>query len=211
MGYGVVPIKISDILSSDNREIRFVLYGTAQSYNTSNYAIPVPKDSDEKYPFISRATLCYFPECVRAQGVDYTSRELSIKFGRINSKGNIDDINENVQDEAGSYVNERKSRREFRKWENTKFISKILKNNKPLKSYEDRLWGISIISKERLSSVMKADINFGVVITLREINGVNRIQDFITNCMLRGWIVNEISMENRIELFNKNQEEIFLE
>ena len=211
MGYGVVPIKISDILSSDNREIRFVLYGTAQSYNTSNYAIPVPKDSDEKYPFISRATLCYFPECVRAQGVDYTSRELSIKFGRINSKGNIDDINENVQDEAGSYVNERKSRREFRKWENTKFISKILKNNKPLKSYEDRLWGISIISKERLSSVMKADINFGVVITLREINVVNRIQDFITNCMLRGWIVNEISMENRIELFNKNQEEIFLE
>ena len=190
---------------------KFVLYGTAQSYNTSNYAIPVPKDSDEKYPFISRATLCYFPECVRAQGVDYTSRELSIKFGRINSKGNIDDINENVQDEAGSYVNERKSRREFRKWENTKFISKILKNNKPLKSYEDRLWGISIISKERLSSVMKADINFGVVITLREINGVNRIQDFITNCMLRGWIVNEISMENRIELFNKNQEEIFLE
>ena len=108
-------------------------------------------------------------------------------------------------------MNERKSRREFRKWENTKFISKILKNNKPLKSYEDRLWGISIISKERLSAVMKADINFGVVITLREINGVNRIQDFITNCMLRGWIVNEISMENRIELFNKNQEEIFLE
>ena len=196
------------------------MHGTPTKVERGNRAFPVsdhasditaPKDSDEKYPFISRATLCYFPECVRAQGVDYTSRELSIKFGRINSKGNIDDINENVQDEAGSYVNERKSRREFRKWENTKFISKILKNNKPLKSYEDRLWGISIISKERLSSVMKADINFGVVITLREINGVNRIQDFITNCMLRGWIVNEISMENRIELFNKNQEEIFLE
>ena len=208
IGYGIVPIKISEILSSENGEIRFILYGTAQSYNTSNYAIPVPKDSDDRYPFISRATLCYFPECERSQGVDYTSRELSLRFGRINSKGSIDDINENIQDDNGSHVDERKSRSEFRKWENTKFISKVLKKNRPMKSYEERMWGISIISKERLTSAMKNDINFGVVITLREIYGVNRIQEFITGCMIRGWIVNEINMENRVELYHSNQEEI---
>ena len=71
------------------------MYGTSSSYITSNYSIPVPRDSDNKYPFIARATLCYFPECSRAQGVDYTSRELSLRFGRVNEKGEIDDINAN--------------------------------------------------------------------------------------------------------------------
>ncbi|MCM1056811.1 MAG: S8 family peptidase [Firmicutes bacterium] len=208
IGYGIVPIKISDILESDNQEIRFVLYGTASSYITSNYSIPVPRDSDNKYPFIARAALCYFPQCSRVQGVDYTSRELSLRFGRVNRKGEIDDINENTQDEEGVAVDERKSRRDFRKWENTKFISKILKKNRALNSYDERLWGISIVSKERLTNAMTSDLNFGVVITLREINGVNRIQDFITACTLRGWIVNEIKIENRLTLYNKNQEEI---
>ena len=211
IGYGIVPIKISDILESDNREIRFVLYGTANSYITSNYAIPVPRDSDNKYPFIARATMCYFPQCSRIQGVDYTSRELSLKFGRVKDKGEIDDINENIQDEAGHAVDERKSRKEFRKWENTKFISKVLKKNRALNSYDERLWGISIVSKERLTTSMTSNLNFGVVVTLREINGVNRIQDFITACTLRGWIVNEINLENKLTLYNKNQEEIILE
>lgn len=208
IGYGIVPIKISDILESDNREIRFVLYGTASSYITSNYSIPVPRDSDNKYPFIARATLCYFPQCSRVQGVDYTSRELSLRFGRVNGKGEIVDINENIQDESGHAVDERQSRKDFRKWENTKFISKILKKNRALNSYDERLWGISIVSKERLTTSMSSNLNFGIVVTLREINGVNRIQDFITACTLRGWIVNEINLENRLTLYNKNQEEI---
>ena len=208
IGYGIVPIRISDILGSDNREIRFVLYGTASSYITSNYSIPVPRDSDNKYPFIARATLCYFPQCSRVQGVDYTSRELSLRFGRVNGKGEIVDINENIQDEVGHAVDERQSRKDFRKWENTKFISKILKKNRALNSYDERLWGISIVSKERLTTSMSSNLNFGVVVTLREINGVNRIQDFITACTLRGWIVNEINLENRLTLYNKNQEEI---
>ncbi len=208
IGYGIVPIKISDILESDNREIRFVLYGTASSYVTSNYSIPVPRDADNKYPYIARAALCYFPQCSRTQGVDYTSRELSLKFGRVNRNGNIDDINENIQDDIGYAVDERKSRKEFRKWENTKFISKILKKNRSLTSYDERLWGISITSKERLAASITSNLNFGVVVTLREINGVNRIQDFIMACTLRGWIVNEINLENRLTLYNKNQEEI---
>lgn len=208
LGYGVVPIDIQKILSTNSEEIKFVVYGTSESYKTTNYAIPVPRDEDDKYPFIARATLCYFPECSRSQGVDYTSRELSIQFGRINSKGKIDDINENVQDDTGSRVTERQSRKEFRKWENTKFISKILKNNKAIKSYDERLWGLAITSKERLTSKTGKQLNFGAVITLREINGINRIQDFIQACTLRGWIVNEIDVQNRIDVYNSNQEEI---
>lgn len=208
LGYGIVPIKIKDVLESENREIKFILSGNSDSYLTSNYAIPVPRDSDDKYPFVSRATMCYFPICSRNQGVDYTSRELSLKFGRINAKGNIDDINDNTQDDAGHAVDERQSRKEFRKWENTKFISKLLKNNKSLKSYDERMWGISITSKERLATSTNESLNFGIVITLREINNINRIHDFIAACTLRGWIVNEIKIDNKISLYNKNQEEL---
>lgn len=211
LGYGVVPINIEKILSTDNDEIKFLIYGTSESYKTTNYGIPIPKDRDDKYPFIARATMCYFPGCSRAQGIDYTKRELSLKFGRVKSDGKIDDINENVQDEEASHVDERQSRKDFRKWENTKFISRTLKQNRALKSYEDRLWGITVTSKERLDTQMQNGLNFGAVITLKEIKGVNRIEDFITACKLRGWIVNEINIKNQIEIYNSNQEEIIFE
>jgi hypothetical protein len=210
-GYGTVPIRIEDVISTRSDEIRFVVYGSSESYRTTNYTIPVPKDEDGKYPYIARATLCYFPECSRVQGVDYTNRELSLQFGRIKDNGTIEDINDNTQDQEGAYTDERLSRKEFRKWENTKFISKMLKNNRPLKSYQDRLWGIAITSKERLSSRTKRGLNFGAVITLREVNGVNRIQDFIRACTIRGWIVNELDVEQRIEIYNSNQQEIYFE
>ena len=212
IGYGIVPINIEKVLSADSEEIKFVLYGTSESYKTSNYAIPIPKDQNEYYPYIARAVLCYFPECSRLQGVDYTNRELSLSFGRIDSKGRIKDINDNIQDENDAYIDERKSRKEFRKWENTKFISRELKkNNKPGKSYGDRLWGLTVVSKDRLSTKITRGLNFGVVITLREIMGVNRIDDFIKACTLRGWIVNRLDIQNQIDVYNANQEEITFE
>ena len=211
LGYGIVPIDIKKILSTQNDEIKFLIYGSSESYKTSNYAIPVPRDEDNKYPYVARATMCYFPECSRAQGVDYTNRELSITFGIIDDKGKIKDINENIQDEDGSYVNERQSRKDFRKWENTKFISTILKKNRPKQSYGDRLWGMVITSKERLSTRMNNHLHFGAVITLKELHGVNRINDFVKACTLRGYIVNELDIRNRVDIYNDIQEEIHLE
>lgn len=213
LGYGVVPVDIRKIVETESDEIRFVVYGTSDSYRTANYAIPVPKDDDNKYPYVARATLCYFPECSRTQGVDYTDRELSLKFGRIvDDKGKISDINDNVQDDADSRMDERQSRKEFRKWDNTKFISRIVKNrNKPVKSYDDRLWGLSVTSKERLSTQMRVPLNFGVVVTLKEVNGINRIEDFIKACTLRGWIVNRIEVQNQLDIYASSQEEIHFE
>ena len=209
VGYGIVPIDIQNVLSTNNDEIKFVVYGTSESYKTANYSIPVPRDEDNKYPYVARATLCYFPECSRTQGVDYTNRELSLAFGRIKNDGTIEDINDNVQDENGAHVDERKSRAEFRKWENTKFISTVLKDSlKPRKSYGERLWGMTVTSKERLSTRMKKHLNFGAVITLKELNGINRIDDFVKACTLRGFIVNRLDVQNRIEIYNSTQEEI---
>lgn len=211
IGYGIVPIDIRKIVETEGDEIKFVVYGTSAAYRTANYAIPVPKDADKKYPFVARATLCYFPGCTRAQGVDYTNRELSLKFGRINDKGKIIDINQNNQDDPYCNTDERQSRKEFRKWDNTKFISRIIKRNKPMKSYDDRLWGITVTSKERLKSRMEDNLNFGVVITLKEINGINRIEDFINACNLRGWIVNKINVQNMLDIYVSAQEEIYFE
>ncbi len=211
LGYGIVPIDINDIVSSGSDEIKFIISGSSISYKTTNYAIPVPKDDEAKYPYISRATLCYFPKCSRLQGVDYTNRELSIKFGRIKSDGTIQDINHNTQDDPNSFNDERTSRREFRKWDNTKFISSLLNKNKPLKSYDDRLWGFSITSKGRLTSRIDEGLHFGVVITMKEVTGINRIDDFIKACTLRGWIVNKIDVQNKVEVYNKIQEEITFE
>ena len=211
VGYGVVPIDIRDIVQTQNSEIRFVVYGSSEAYRTYNYEIPVPKDESENYPYIARATMCYFPKCTRNQGVDYTNRELSMKFGRMNPNGKIVDINENVQGNEGVLVDERSARNEFMKWENTKIASNVLKNNRPLKSYGGGFWGLSILSVERLDSKTKEQLKFGVVITLREIKGINRIRDFIDACILRGYIVNELDIDARLEIKAKAEEEIDLQ
>ena len=38
--------------------------------------------------------------------------------------------------------------------------------------------------------------------------GENRIDDFIKLCMLRGWVVNQIDVENQVDIYNKAEEEI---
>ena len=55
------------------------------------------------------------------------------------------------------------------------------------------------------------ELNFGIVITLREINGINRIQDFIRACNMRGYIVSELNIQNQLEIYNINQEELTFE
>lgn len=82
IGYGVVPIRIEDVISTPEDEIKFMINGVSEEYETYNYNIPIP-EKDGKQPFVSKATLCYFPNCSRNQGVDYTNTEMDIHFGRI--------------------------------------------------------------------------------------------------------------------------------
>ena len=80
-----------------------------------------------------------------------------------------------------------------------------------IKSYDERLWGFSVVSKERLSTKMQGSLSFAAVVTLKEIKGINRIQDFITACSLRGYIVNQLDINAQVEVYNTNQEEITFE
>lgn len=214
IGYGIVPIKISDILKTKNDEIRFFMNGTIDKYETYTYSIPVPSFM-EKFPYFARATLCYFPRCSRNQGVDYTDTEMDIHFGRVREgkKGpEIKSINNNNQDVDGHHLYEGPARLLYRKWDNIKHISETVSPRARAKEkYGAGLWGLSIKIKERLSYASDKDMQFGVVITLKEMNGINRIDDFIKLCMIRGWIVNQIDVDTRVDIYAKAEENIELE
>ena len=70
---------------------------------------------------------------------------------------------------------------------------------------------MSVKTIERLKIGDGYGIRFGVVVTLKELNGVNRIEDFIQQAELRGWIVNRLQVEAQVELYNSLNEEIKFE
>ena len=67
---------------------------------------------------------------------------------------------------------------------------------------------MSVKTIERLRKRDGDRIRFGVVVTLKEINGVNRIDDFIRQALLRGWLVNELRVETQVDIYNRLNEEI---
>jgi hypothetical protein len=214
IGYGIVPTNINDIVKSNDDEIKFILSDTSEKYTAYNYNIPIPTDNNQ-HPYIARVTLCYFPHCLRNQGVDYTSTEFNVKFGRIkrvkdkdgNDKEEIQSINGDEQDNIGSYITEKTGRGSYRKWDNTKHIRESFTGkNKAKKAYQNKMWGISITSKERIRERHGQGVNFGIVITVKEIKGVNRIEDFIQQSLLKGWLVNRINVEQRIDIYNSAEE-----
>lgn len=46
---------------------------------------------------------------------------------------------------------------------------------------------------------------------LKEMNGVNRTDDFIKICMARGWLVNQLDIENQLDIYAKAEEDIVFE
>lgn len=211
IGHGVVPKRIEDVVNTSNDEIQFIISGISEEYDTYNYRIPVPIHQN-KHPFIAKATLCYFPHCNRSQGVDYTNTELDIQFGRIKDNG-IKSIDNNYQDRKGHYTWEKDARMNYRKWDNVKHIREIVKSrNIPRDVYSSKgLWGISLKTKNRLNSEDGKNLKFSIVVTLKELNGVNRIEDFIRNCLLNEWFVNKIDIENRVDIHNIAEEDIHFE
>lgn len=220
-GYGVVPIHINDVVQTPEDEIRFFISGTSIAYDTYNYNIPIPI-VNEKQPFLAKATLCYFPICTRNQGVDYTNTEMDIHFGRIKKitvkkdgrvieKLVINPINENLQGEEGIHnITEEDARDNYRKWDNVKHISDIEKLKKiPKKVQTDTgFWGFSLKTKNRLYGEDGANLPFGLVVTLKEMYGVNRVDEFIQQCLLRGWLVNRINIETSVSIYEKAEAEV---
>lgn len=212
-GHGIVPIKITDIIQTPEDEIRFLVTDVSEKWNTYNYHFPIPLKADT-YPYYARATMCYFPLCDRAQGVDYTNTELNLHFGRIQDDGKLNEINDDKQNlddigESRSYIIEGDARERFRKWDNVKYVAEKVKDRRvPKKSYRNKNWGMEIKTNNRLDPEDGVGLRFGVVVTIKEMYGINRIDEFIKNCNLNGWLVNAIDIQNRIEIHEKINEEI---
>ena len=214
IGNGIVPIKMDDILYTPDDEIKFIVSDISRAYDTYNYDFPVPISS-ESYPYVAKATMCYFPNCSRNQGVDYTNTEMQLTFGRLKSDGieSINKDNQHAEDTPG-YVRENAARNIFRKWDNVKHIGESFTSRKRAKAIlnpSNPQWGMSIKTIERLKSSDGQGVRFGVVVTLKELNGVNRIEDFIQQAELRGWLVNRLQVEAQVDLFNSLNEEIEFE
>ena len=46
---------------------------------------------------------------------------------------------------------------------------------------------------------------------MKEMNGVNRIDDFIKLCLAKGWLVTKLDVENQLDVYAKAEEEIEFE
>lgn len=216
VGHGVVPTHINDIVKTPDDEIRFLISGTSKEWDTYTYNLPIPTDGSY-HPFVARATLCYFPQCSINWGVDYTNTELDLYFGRL-ADGKLDSskyvkaINGNVQqvlDGERHAVNEKDARLLYRKWDNTKRVQdKYTSRTRAKEVYDDGLWGISVKTNDRLNNGDGKNLKFGIVATLKEINGRNRIDTFIQQCQLRGWLVERIDIETQVDIYETAQEEI---
>ena len=55
---------------------------------------------------------------------------------------------------------------------------------------DSNFWGLSAVAKDRVSDGRRSDLAYGVVVTLREINGVNRTATRIV-------LIEKESYENR--------------
>ena len=211
-GFGVVPIHIDEIINSPSDEIRFIFSGVSDEYQVYNYSIPVPIVK-EKYPYIASATMCYFPKCSRLQGVDYTGTELSFSFGRVcltkKNAPTIDSIDGNQQGKKGIYSgNEKSVRDNYRKWDNVKHIyDRIAKNKNRARDIKLGKWGFIVTNTSRLSSLHEKT-SFGVVVSLKAIDGISRIDSFIQNCFPNGWFVTPIVAANQVEIYNKAEETV---
>ena len=217
-GHGIVPIHINEIIKTKDNEIKFFVSDITEKWNNYNYNFPIPLDKQGRYPFIAKATMCYIPSCNRSQGVDYTNIELNLHFGRMKDDKKIIDIkgdkqnNDDFENDHINYLLEDDARKQFRKWDNVKYIvEKSSKRKIGKKSFNNKNWGMEIKTNSRLNPEDSKGIRFGVVITLKEINNKNRIEEFIQNCHFNKWLVNEINVENKITIHQKVNEDINFE
>ena len=215
IGRGIVPIDINDIVKSQGDEIKFFIEGESNKYRSYEYNLPVPLNKDRRFPYVARATLCYFPKCSRNQGVDYTDTELNLKFGRTRKgeKNTIESINKDFQDTEGFFIKEKEARDHYRKWDNIKVLTDAkIESKQAKKNFGRDNWGIEVIYTRRYierGGIKKPQsVKWGIVITLKAIDGKNRIEEFVRMCIINDWRVYPIAVDNMIKVYNQSQIDI---
>lgn len=219
-GYGVIPQRIEDVYQAKEDEIKFYISGHIENYETYSDEIPVPLDQ-KKYPYAARAVLVYAPTCNKKQGVDYTNTELSLTFGRsedrIRKDGTpyigIEGISDKFTSSPKEFVPYERAVREYkRKWDNVKVKIEKSENARSKKMLsKSGGWGMSIIKTDRLNDGSGDHLPFGLVVTLKAIDGNSRIENFIQQSSRHHWVVREVKPEERIRINQQSQKRIEFE
>lgn len=225
LGYGIPPISIKNIIESKRDEVKIVLGGSTKNRFTMVHDFPVVIDQEtKKLNYYAKLTFCYFTYGDRNKGVDYASQDISIQFGRVESKYYLADskyhyqIAEPIKElPISKCIKEEQNVDEYKKWNNTKiFIGSSRPKNKTI-DYSNKLamWGIRIGHLDRFKTISqfeweadekeKLDIStkFGLVITFKTIDGSDaNVEDFILKFRQNPkYDVKEldIELENRLE------------
>lgn len=208
IGFGIVPIDINDIIKSNDDQIKFYIKGVSSTQETYSFDFPIPINNKNWFPYKAKATMSYFTNCTRTQGVDYTNTELNFKFGPVKDDA-VKAINGDGQRIPDCLVTEETAKDMYKKWDNIKFVTTEKGQNTKGKKAENQnsTWGMQINSLGRFERAER-NIKFGIIVTLEAVDGLNRIEEFINKCRLKGWIVNEIEIEKQIELNEMIEEEI---
>ena len=133
----------------------------------------------------------------------------------------IDSLNNNSQGDPTAYAYEGDARKLYRKWDNVKHVSDIEKTRfQPRISHGIPYWGFKIRKTERFDPPIDENgtvgknagdgLRFGIVVTLRGMDGRNRFEEFKQHCQLQTepWIVEEIDVHSNIELYQESDVEI---
>ena len=74
--------------------------------------------------------------------------------------------------------------------------------------YDSPMWEIELFSKERLVNYKKSKVRFAVVVTMHSIDGKNRVDSFIKQCIRRGWIVSKVNIQVQEKVNEQAETEI---
>ena len=84
-----------------------------------------------------------------------------------------------------------------------------MKNNpRAKKIYGKGFWGIGINKTSRGIMPDSTTIPFGLVVTLKAIDNVNRIEDFVQQCFLNNWLVRRLDVNTQLDVYNRADTEI---
>ncbi|MCI5452441.1 S8 family peptidase [bacterium] len=234
-GFGVVPVKIEDILSSKKSEIRFVITGKTLDQYTMETNIPIILSEDKKFSYTAKLTFCYFTGGNRCQGVDYASQEIAPAFGPVVEKvhkkdkshyfrvNSIDKDSLEKSSTGDTFLTEEAAVEHFQKWNNTKILMEDPTIRHKRKDYQNKqpFWGLSINHLERFGTMTKSDwenpeilskvsIKFAAVATFKTIDNTDADYKSYLQSLRNHFIVEEVNIENENKIFiQENQELLF--
>lgn len=205
LGRGVVPITIQDILLTEEDETRLIYSNEIVNYSSFDYSLPLPLNENNNINFRARVTMSYFTPCKVEFGVDYTNVEVDLKFGSIKD-GKIKSLKPNKQYEDSLSPEEKEARDAFSKWDNIKII-KSKEQNKFGDSWSSKNnWGFdlhTIYRNENLNSSQKYNFKFGIVITLKSLDGKNHTTDIVKTIQDSEWKIKPIIIKNISEFTSR--------